>query len=217
VQTVLIQRRASTAQELQAVSDKQALVLAVVADAQPVDFSAMAQLQQFCPEVASMLTSNSLHIISQAVSRVPLMGDVLTGVFCSLVPARMREAVFQSLHSFLYPRVWATQRLITARFCWPQMAKAITLMARACLYNRARNVELQPATILVPHRHFAHIHVDLVRPLLPSRGHTYLFCDRQDFSVAGDNPTLNLHKCRLHQRPFIRLNLPFWGASHHHI
>ena len=94
MQTVLIQRRASTAQELQAVSDKQALVLAVVADAQPVDFSAMAQLQQFCPEVASMLTSNSLHIISQAVSRVPLMGDVLTGVFCSLVPARMREAVF---------------------------------------------------------------------------------------------------------------------------
>jgi hypothetical protein len=32
------------------------------------------------------------------------------------------------------PRGRATQRLITARFCWPQMAMAITLMARACLF-----------------------------------------------------------------------------------
>jgi hypothetical protein len=59
------------------------------------------------------------------------------------------------------------------------MAKALTLMARACLYCQQdkvhKHVHLQPAEILVPHRHFAHIHVDLVEPLLPSRGHTYLF------------------------------------------
>ncbi len=59
------------------------------------------------------------------------------------------------------------------------MAKAITLMARACLYCQQgkvhKHVHLQPAEILVPHRCFAHIHVDLVGPLPPSRGHTYLF------------------------------------------
>jgi hypothetical protein len=37
------------------------------------------------------------------------------------------------------------------------------------------SVHLQPAEILVPHRRFAHIHVDLIGPLPPSRGHTYLF------------------------------------------
>ncbi len=52
-------------------------------------------------------------------------------------------------------------------------------MARACLHCQRgkvhKHVHLQPAEIPVPHRRFAHIHVDLVGPLPPSRGHTYLF------------------------------------------
>ncbi len=72
-----------------------------------------------------------------------------------------------------------TRRLITARFCWPQMAKAITQMARARLQCQRgkvhRHVHLQPTEIPVPHHRFAHLHVDLVGPLPPSRGHTYLF------------------------------------------
>ena len=59
------------------------------------------------------------------------------------------------------------------------MAKAITLMARACLFCQRgkvhKHVHLQPAEIPVHHHRFAHIHVDLVGPLLPSRGHNYLF------------------------------------------
>jgi hypothetical protein len=89
------------------------------------------------------------------------------------------EAVFQSLHSIHHPGVRGTRRLIAARFCWPQMAKAITQMARACLQCQLgkvhRHVHLQPTEIPVPHRLFAHLHVDLVGPLPPSRGHTYLF------------------------------------------
>jgi hypothetical protein len=108
-----------------------------------------------------------------------LLGDVSTGVFRPLVAIQHREAVFQSLHSIHHPGVQATRRLIAVRFCWPQMAKAITLMARACLYCQCskvhKHVHLQPAEILVPHRRFAHIHVNLVGPLPPSRGHTYLF------------------------------------------
>ena len=52
-------------------------------------------------------------------------------------------------------------------------------MARACFYCQRgkvhKHVHLQPAEILVPHRRFTHIHVDLVGTLPPSRGHTYLF------------------------------------------
>jgi hypothetical protein len=50
---------------------------------------------------------------------------------------------------------------------------------RACLFCQRGKVHkhghLQPAEIPVPHRRFAHIHVDLVGPLPPSQGHTYLF------------------------------------------
>jgi cleavage and polyadenylation specificity factor subunit 1 len=107
------------------------------------------------------------------------LGDVSTGVFRPLVPIQHREAVFQSLHSIHHPGVRATRRLIAAQFCWPQMAKAITLMAKACLHCQRgkvhKHIHLQPAEIPVPHRRFAHIHVDLIRPLPPSRGNTYLF------------------------------------------
>jgi hypothetical protein len=75
-------------------------VLAAYADAQQVDFWAMAALQQYCPKVAEMLTSGNLQITSKTVGGGTfLMGDGSTGIFCSLVPIQMREAVFQLLHS----------------------------------------------------------------------------------------------------------------------
>jgi hypothetical protein len=123
--------------------------------------------------------STTLQITTQVVGDDTLLGDSSTGVFRPLVPIQHKEAVFQSLHSIHHPGVRATRRLIAAQFCWPQMAKAITLMARTCLNCQRgkvhKHVHLQPAEIPVPHLCFAHIHVDLVGPLLPSRSHTYLF------------------------------------------
>jgi hypothetical protein len=134
-------------------------ILAAIADVQPVDFSAMAAAQWTCPEVAEMTNSSKLQITTQVVGDTTLLGDVSTGVFHTLVPIQHREAVFQSLHSIHHPGVRATCRLITARFCWPQMAKAITQKARACLQCQRgkvhRHVHLQPAEIPVPHRRFA--------------------------------------------------------------
>ncbi len=154
-------------------------ILAAIAEAQAVDFSAMAAAQRSCPEMAEMMNSTTLHITTQAAGNDSLLGDVSTRVLRPLVPIQYREVVFQSLHLIHHPRVRATPRLIAAQFCWPQMAKAITLMARACLFCQRGKVQkhlhLQPAEITVPHRRFAHIHVDLVGSLPPSRNHTYLF------------------------------------------
>jgi hypothetical protein len=139
----------------------------------------MAAAQRDCPQVEEMMKSTTLQITTQAIGDETLLGDASTGVFRPLVPIQHRETVFQSLHAIHHPGVQATRRLIAARFCWPQMAKAITQMARACLHCQRgkvhRRVHLQPAEILVPHRRFTNIHVDLIGPLPPSRGHTYLF------------------------------------------
>jgi hypothetical protein len=65
-------------------------------------------------------------------------------------------------------------------------------MARACLYCQRgkvhKHVHLQPAEIPVPHRRFAHIHVDLVGLLPPSRGHTYLFNNNRSKPRGGRRP-----------------------------
>ncbi len=183
--------------------------LAAIADVQPVDFSVMASQQQSCPEVAEMLNSGNLQIISQGVGGASLLVDVSTGVYRPLVPIQSREAVFQLLHTIHHPGVQATQRLITNRFCWPQMAKAITLMARACLFcqhgKEHKHVHLQPAEIPVPHCRFAHIHVDLCHPHMATRT---VHHDRQNILEARGYPI------PLHHR---QLDLQVWSAGHHHI
>jgi hypothetical protein len=145
------------------------------------------------PGVAEMMNSSTLQITTQTVGDTTLLGDVSTGVFRPLVPIQHREAVFQSLHSIHHPGVRVTRCLIAARFCWPQMAKAITQMARACLQCQRgkvhRHVHLKPTEIPVPHRRFAHLHVDLVGPLPPSRGHTYLFTIIDRTSPPSPPPT----------------------------
>jgi hypothetical protein len=132
-------------------------ILAAIADAQSVDFSAMAAAQWACPEVTEMMNSTTLQITTQPVGDEDetLLGVVSTGVFRPLVPIQHREVVFQSLHAIHHLGVRATRRLIAGWFRWPQMAKAITQMARACLHCQRgkvhRHVHLQPAEIPVPH------------------------------------------------------------------
>ncbi len=114
----------------------------------------MAAAQWACPEVTEMMNSTTLQITTQSVGDETLLG-VSKGVFRPLVPIQHREAVFQTLHAIHHLGVRATRHLIAARFRWPQMAKAITQMARACLHCQRgkvhRHVHLQPAEIPVPH------------------------------------------------------------------
>jgi hypothetical protein len=56
-------------------------ILAAIADAQPIDFSAMAPAQRACPEVAEMMNSTTLRITTQAVGDETLLGNVSMGVF----------------------------------------------------------------------------------------------------------------------------------------
>jgi hypothetical protein len=83
-------------------------ILAAIAEAQAVNFLAMATTQRCCPEVKEMMNSNILQITTQAAGDASLLGDVSTGAFCPLVPIEYREAVFQSLHSIHHPGVWTT-------------------------------------------------------------------------------------------------------------
>ncbi len=64
-----------------------------------------------------------------------------------------------------------------------------------------------------------HIHVDLVSPLPPSRGHTYLFTiiDRTLRWPWRGHSLLVHHRRRLCQGPLRRLGIPVWSPRHYHI
>ncbi len=63
--------------------------------------------------------------------------------------------------------------------CWPNMAKQIRNFAQNCMQCQkakiSTHVHLSPSPIPVPQRRFEHVHVDIVGPLPPSTGFSYLF------------------------------------------
>ena len=138
----------------------------------------MAQQQLTCPEVQRMRQLTSLNITSQQVAGDQLYGDISTGIFRPLVPVSLRRRVFTSLHGISHPGRRATRRLISARFVWPSLAKEVTEWAKQCLACQrgkiARHVHVAPEPIPVPHRRFAHLHVDLVGPLPTADGCSHL-------------------------------------------
>jgi len=139
----------------------------------------LADLQRGCPDVAAMKSSPSLNVQLVQVGEAAIWVDVSTGSPRPLVPDQLRRPVFNMLHNSSHPGSRATRRLISSRYIWPAMAKDITTWARECvrcqLVKTGKLVKIQPAVIPTPSRRFSHLHVDLVGPLPPSCGCTWIF------------------------------------------
>jgi len=132
-----------------------------------------------CPSVSDLKHSPSLQVASVPVPGALLWGDTSTGVFCPLVPVQLRRAIFAALHDAAHPGAMATKRLVSARFVWSGLARNVTEWARQCLPCQwakvRRHTHLLAVHIPVPAGRFQHLHVDLVGPLPPSGGFSYLF------------------------------------------
>ena len=86
--------------------------------------------------------------------------------------------VFDSLHSLAHPGVRATQQLITERFVCPGMNTDVRKWTKACLQYQRSKIQHQTVTPLstfaTPDARFDQVHIDIVGPLPPSRGYSYL-------------------------------------------
>ena len=90
----------------------------------------------------------------------------------------MRRLVFDSLHSLSHPGIRASQKLITSKFVWPSIKKDVKKWAQSCLSCQRAKVNKHNcaplSTFTPPSARFDSIHIDLVGPLPPSQGFTYL-------------------------------------------
>lgn len=86
--------------------------------------------------------------------------------------------MFQTVHGLSHPGTKASQKLVAAKFVWHGLKKDVREWARTCVVcQRAkvhRHIKAPLAQFSVPERRFDHVNVDLVGPLPPSRGFTYL-------------------------------------------
>ena len=119
-----------------------------------------------------------MEAVPIANSHHPLFCDISTGTQRPIVPLPWRRAVFDSLHGLSHPGIRATQKLITARFVWPGINADVRRWTRSCIQCQRAKIQRHTATPLstfpTPDVRFDVVHIDLVGPLPPSQGFSYL-------------------------------------------
>ena len=146
-----------------------------------VDFEEIALAQKDDAELKQLTESNSslsFKPVPVPTADITIICDVSTGTPHPYIPPKFRHIIFNSLHSLSHPGVRATQRLVTARFVWPNINRDVKQWTRSCLQCQLSKVHrhtVSPlSTFATPDTRFDHVHVDIVGPLPPSRGYTYL-------------------------------------------
>ncbi len=92
------------------------------------------------------------------------------------------------------PGIRATGRLISTCFVWHHMARGIAEWTCQCIACQKAKVHTHispaPSAVPIPERRFSHIHVDLIGPLPPSHGFTYIH-----FQHYGTGPQEGQKQC----------------------
>lgn len=166
----------------------------VVADAlsrvEPASVSALLPGVDFVALAAAQANDASLQRVpgtdnSLVIERIPigpaqtmLLCDTSTGRPRPLVPLDWRRRIFDALHGLSHPSIRASRTLVAERFVWPGLRKDVAKWAKTCVPCQKskihHHVKAPLGTFPVPPGRFLHVHVDLVGPLPPSHGYTYL-------------------------------------------
>ena len=155
-----------------------------------VDFAAMAKAQTLDLQIIALQSSPNMALVVKAIPLInsvdPLYCDVSTGSQWPLVPLAWRRTVFDSLHSLSHPGIRATQKLITTRFVWPGINTDVRCWTRSCVQCQRAKIQRHSSAPLssfpTPDARFDVVHIDLVGPLPPSKGFTYLLTCVDRFS-----------------------------------
>ena len=147
-----------------------------------IDFAAMAEAQKEDPEIQAMHSSQPSSLKVEAIpvlmSTDTILCDTSTGPPRPLVPRAWRRPVFDSLHGLSHPGIRATRQLLASRYVWPEMNSDVRRWTRTCIQCQRSKVQRHTVTPLssfpTPDARFDTVHIDLVGPLPPSRGYTYL-------------------------------------------
>ncbi|GFR99791.1 Pol polyprotein [Elysia marginata] len=141
----------------------------------------MAEAQEHDEEIQALKTAiTGLNLQSVQISNdgPKLLCDVSTGNPRPIVPKAFQRQVFETIHNLAHPGQKSTIKLVTQKFVWRGLKKLITQWTQECLACQSSKIKSHVRSpvvkIPVPEKRFSHIHIDLVGPLPPSEGFTYL-------------------------------------------
>ena len=147
-----------------------------------LDYSSMAVDQAADPSVQALKSSDTglrLEEVLFSDTGAKLLCDVSTGQPRPVVPANWRRPVFKAVHSLSHQGRKPSSGLVSEKFVWHGLKRDVRAWVDTCTAcQRAkvhRHVKAPLEHFSVPERRFDHVNVDLVGPLPPSHGFTYLF------------------------------------------
>ena len=155
--------------------------VSAAATAVPLDPEVIAVAQERDEELQALRRGpTALQLVQQNLPNSPrkLWCDVSCGVPRPYIPSSLRHQVFTHYHGLSHPGILATQRLLTRRVVWAGMKRDVKMWTRACLSCQTskvhRHTRTPPQPIPMPTGRFHTVHIDIVGPLVPSRGCQYL-------------------------------------------
>ena len=146
-----------------------------------VDLKEIAAAQETDPDLVKFLTTTSslkLKAMPLHSSDGTILCDTSTGVPLPYVPKQFRRKVIDSLHLLSHPSMRDTQHLVTTRFVRSGINADVRQWTRTCLQCQKSKVQrhtiISPGIFSTPDTRFDNIHIDIVGPLPPSKGYSYL-------------------------------------------
>ena len=145
-----------------------------------IDLKQIAAAQEADPDLVQFQTTTSLKLKAMPLptSDGTILCDMSTGIPRPYVPKQFRRDVFDSLHQLSHPSIRATQHLIVTHYVWPGINVDVRRWAKICLHCQKSKIQRHtvapPGTFMTPDSRFDNIHIDIVGPLPPSKGYTYL-------------------------------------------
>jgi len=148
---------------------------------QEINQNEIAQLQKEDEEIEQLFKENTgmkLKMVSLAGGTEVLICDISTGNPRPVLPRQVRKQIFEILHNLSHPGVRTTRKIIKEKYVWKGLNKDVSNWAKHCLACQKAKIQRHLKAPLekfeVPARKFDHINIDLVGPLPPSRGNSYL-------------------------------------------
>ena len=145
-----------------------------------IDFQQLSVDQATSPEIDAYRTAVTSLVLQDVPFRnVTLLCDVFFGKPRPIVPREWTRRIFDAVHSLAYSGPRPTQRAVSERFIWHGLKKDFRKWCKQCHSCQAAKIQCHTKAPLsplpVPTGRFLSLYVDLVRPLPPSEGMTYLF------------------------------------------
>jgi len=149
-----------------------------------LELKALVELQKDDVEIRKLVDNQSkdskysLKEVDLPLSMGKLWCDVSTGNNRPFVPEPLRRAIFEQIHSLSHPGIRGTRKLVTSRYFWPSVNKDVNHWTKCCVPCQKAKVVKHTRSPLgkfkLPSGRFEHLHIDLVGPLPPSNGFTYI-------------------------------------------